>query len=96
MGIIEGLALIGAVLLGPAAAAAAAIGLTPPLVGGIALGAGTAAVVGGAGAAASVSNPFVMDGVENAALKGHNDLVAGSANLLNGLQLPGIPEFHVN
>lgn len=96
MGIIEGLALVGAFLLGPAAGVAAGFGITPPLVGAIALGGGTAAVAGGAGAAASVSNPFILDGVENAAFNGHNDLVAGSANALNGLQLPGIPQFHVN
>ena len=38
MGIIEGLALLGGLLLGPAAGAAAALGLSPALVGGIAAG----------------------------------------------------------
>ena len=96
MGIIEGLALLGGLLLGPAAGAAAALGLSPALVGGIAAGASVAGVAGGAGVAASVSNPFILEGVENAAVTGHNDFASGSADLLNGLQLPGIAEFHFN
>ena len=97
MGIIEGLAVLGTLILGPAgAAAAAAVGLSPAMVGGIAAGAGAAGVAGGAGAAASVSNPYILEGVENAAITGHNDFATGSANVLNGLQLPGIAEFHFN
>lgn len=96
MGIIEGLALVGTFLLGPAAGAAATLGITPPLVGAVALGGGTAAVIGGGGSAASVSHPFVFEGVENALIDAHNNLVSGSANILNGLQLPGIPPVHIN
>lgn len=96
MGIIEGLALLGGLILGPAAGFAATLGITPALVGGVAAGAGVAGVAGGAGAAASVSNPFILEGVENAAISGHNDFASGSADVLNGLQLPGIPEFHFN
>lgn len=96
MGIVEGLAVLGGLILGPAAGIAAGLGLTPAMVGGFAAGAGVAGLAGGAGAAASVSNPFVLEGVENATVTGHNDLAAGSADFLNGLQLPGIPEFHFN
>ncbi|MCD2262598.1 hypothetical protein K3888_07775 [Dietzia aurantiaca] len=96
MGIVEGLVLLGGLILGPAAGAAAAFGVTPVMVGGFAAGAGAAGLAGGAGVAASVSNPFVIEGVENAAVSGHNDFASGSANVLNGLQLPGIAEFHFN
>lgn len=96
MGIIEGLALLGTFLLGPAVGAAATLGITPPLVGAVALGGGTAAVAGGAGSAASVSHPFVLEGIENALIDAQNNMVLGAANILNGLQLPGIPPMHVN
>lgn len=55
-----------------------------------------AAITGGLGAAATATNPFISEGVANASVSGHNDFASGSADFLNGLQLPGIPKFHFN
>lgn len=55
-----------------------------------------AAITGTLGVAATETNPFLNEGATNAVTAGHNDLASGSADVLNGLQLPGIPEFHFN
>lgn len=66
-------------------------------IGAIAIAFAAGAVItGGLGAAATAVNPFLNDGVSNASVAGHNDFAAGSADVLNGLQLPGIPEFNFN
>lgn len=96
MGITAGLAALGTAILGPALAAALGVGITPAAVGAGAIGAGAGSLGAGGAAATAALNPMVLDGVENAAATGHNDLVAGSADVLNGLNLPGIPEFGVN
>ena len=96
MGIIEGLTALGLLILGPGAAAAAAMGIAPAMVGAGVAGAGAAAVVGGAGAAGSAANPFVLEGIENASADAHNNVVSGAAGLINGLQIPGVPFIDVN
>lgn len=53
-----------------------------------------AVITGGLGVAATATNPFLNEGVTNASVSGYNDFAAGSADALNALQLPGIPEFH--
>lgn len=55
-----------------------------------------AAITGGLGAAATAVNPFLTEGATNASVSGHNDFASGSADVLNGFQLPGIPEFNFN
>jgi len=59
---------------------------------GLGVGAGAAAL----GNAGSTANPMIGGGYQAAINDAYNNAVSGSSDVLNGLNLPGIPKFGMN
>ena len=85
----------GPILAAAAGAGLPTLGLTAAGAGLGALGAGATAAVAatGLGSAGALANPHIGNGVHNAVMETYNNATTGSANAVNGLNIPGIPHI---
>ena len=90
------LAALGAPIVGALAGVGIA-GVPAALAGGVAAALGAGSVGAGAvGAGAAAANPMIGGGIQAAANDAFNNAATGSANFVNGLNLPGVPRLGLN
>lgn len=85
LGVIQALGTVGVGLVAPATS-----------VGGTALTAGGAALVGTGGAIGSAANPMIAGGFEAASADAYNNTVTGVSTFVNGLDLAFLPPMNLN